>query len=120
MDHFTEKLTVDYCLPIFGICNRSFHGRLPVCTMVHFKEGCRLLVMVHIHKDVNGVEYYVAIVGMLQHVCPLVNATCRYTACVQWMINFALLSNLQNTCSGLPHDAVSICLVEAQAGPTAC
>jgi len=67
--------------------------------------------MVHIHEEINGVDYYVAIFGMLWHVCPPVNATCHYIACVQWMMNFSLLSNLQNTCSGSPRDAVSTCLV---------
>jgi len=68
--------------------------------------------MVHIHKEVYGVEYILCShIWYVQHVCPLVNATCCYTACVQWMMNLSLPSNLQNTCSGSPHDAISICLV---------
>ena len=69
--------------------------------------------MVHIHREVNSIDYCLAIFGMLRHVCPLVNAVCCYIALVQWMMNFSLLSNLQNTCSGSPHNAVSICLVDA-------
>jgi len=36
-----------------------------------------LLVIVYIHEalEINGVECYVAVFGMLRHVCPLVNAT---------------------------------------------
>ena len=88
---------------------------LLACAMIHFKEGCRLLyyllwftftkkLMVQ-----NTVQPYLVCCSMCVLQCQ--NAMCHYTACVQWMMNFSLLSKLQNISSGSPHDAVNICLV---------
>jgi len=74
--------------------------------------------MVYIHEEVNGIGYYVAIdmacgnpSYILQHVCPLVNATCRYIACVQMDDEIFTAFKPSKYMLRLAHDAVSICLV---------